>query len=239
MNHLHHGGFGGAGAAAAAAAGGANVEQQRQREREESEAAEKRRQEETDRILRIVLGVIEGTLVDYRSIPDQAIRHSLFVDKFAIALRIGVEIVRSAAITKHTPPDLALRTENVCTQLLAQVTELGEWIRSPMYNPDHPYGHHAMQQAGATAQKAYESLAQKPTTSATFTTPAASSSSGGPTSAASASAASSCLVAPVDTSRRSSTSPYISGTGNISILHGRVAPPDWNNSLSLDDDDSN
>jgi hypothetical protein len=105
---------------------------------------EQRRQEQEAQ-MGIYLDTLELIFQDYAQMDDPVLRHTLFLDKVSIALRVAIGIAKVAVMERSTSVAVQQRVDRVGNTLLSGVKDMAQWIRQPIYSPDHPYGAGQMQ----------------------------------------------------------------------------------------------
>jgi len=75
-----------------------------------------------------------------RTIDDPCLRNCLFVDKLSMSLDIMIGFLNSVIIEYDMPDDLKLDIANLSKIISTELTQLMDWVRSPMYSPDSGFG---------------------------------------------------------------------------------------------------
>lgn len=75
-----------------------------------------------------------------RTIDDPCLRNCLFVDKLSMSLDIMIGFLNSVIIEYDMPDDLKLDIANLSKIISTELTQLMDWVRSPMYSPDSSFG---------------------------------------------------------------------------------------------------
>lgn len=98
--------------------------------------------------IELVLNTLDRTLKRRNKINDPVQRHLLLIDTLTIAIDFGLTGIKT--VIDESKDDEGKETteftnlmrlyESVSEQTNKQLDSLTEWIQSPTYGPDHPYG---------------------------------------------------------------------------------------------------
>lgn len=87
-----------------------------------------------------VINTAENIFNRQRKIDDPIIRYSLFVDKLSMVLDASSGFLKGFTDDEKYPSDLRDRIDHLSNTIHKDLDDLMEWIRHPIYSPDHPYG---------------------------------------------------------------------------------------------------
>jgi len=110
---------------------------------------EERRKEDDRKQLDALLGVATAVMSMYEAHEDPVIRHTLFLDKINILLMAGLAMFQTMG-PKFTPEQQVKVTE-LATMFNREIKSLSDWVLSPTYSPDRPFGQNLMRKAAASA----------------------------------------------------------------------------------------
>ena len=100
---------------------------------------EKIMKEENIRILRGITNCLDNIFSRQRTIDDPCLRSCLFVDKLSLSLDIAMGMLQAMS-EEDVPLDLQQKILNNSKIIGEELTYLMQWVRSPTYSPDHPFG---------------------------------------------------------------------------------------------------
>ena len=103
---------------------------------EEKEKERQRKNVEANTLT--VIRSIERIVTRTRRSPDPAIRHTLFVSNIITIL----DVIAAAAeiYSSELSLDIRDKIKNLIGEIDGDLSELLNWIQSPVYSPKHPYG---------------------------------------------------------------------------------------------------
>src|SRR5579883_947763 len=96
---------------------------------------EARNRKEQIKVIRGVVSALQSVFSRQMSIDDPAIRYCMFVDKLALALDIGLNVLNQQ-MDENFPDDLKLQMESLSNTVSQELKNLLEYCRSPTYNPE-------------------------------------------------------------------------------------------------------
>lgn len=98
-----------------------------------------------DEYLNIVLSIMEASLSRLDIVNDPMAKHLMFLDRLSIMSDMAMAGL-STAMTKVTP-----ETKERCRLTIEtfndKIKGLVEWVQTPSYHPDHPYGNNIMKES--------------------------------------------------------------------------------------------
>ena len=89
-------------------------------------------------MLEIGVNIASAVLSGYREIDDPVLKHSLFIDKFNIMIHSLLAVMNYNIADMPVP--LKLKIEKLTNDVTSDLKSLSDWVRNPMYSPDHAYG---------------------------------------------------------------------------------------------------
>jgi len=92
----------------------------------------------------IIIGLIENINKRHNAIKDPATRYAMLVDKLCLSLDSGIAIMKVMMNDLDIEPEMKIKIEDASDQLQQQLIGLMDWVISPVYGPDHPYGNSIM-----------------------------------------------------------------------------------------------
>ena len=107
---------------------------------------EEKRKEENRMLCRAAINIVKLTLNRYSNVQDPVLRHALLVDKLLLFVDIGLGAGKEY-IQKEIGDECAEEFENVSLILQNDLKLLMDWIQTPSYSPDHPFGNNMMKQS--------------------------------------------------------------------------------------------
>jgi hypothetical protein len=97
--------------------------------------------------VKTVLSIINNMLDRNANVPDQATRTLLFLDKLFLVIDItlgSLTILNSdSSFSEATREQIKLTSDKIKNELSLST----DWILSPQYSPDHPFGNTEMKKA--------------------------------------------------------------------------------------------
>jgi len=100
-------------------------------------------QREKENNITIARGITEGMKSIFerqRKIDDPCLRNCLFVDKLSMSLDVMMAVLSTACRDHDMPEDLVKDIQNLKCNIDQELSQLMEWVRSPMYSPDSGFG---------------------------------------------------------------------------------------------------
>ena len=113
--------------------------------KEKEEKEEEKKIDKQDQIMNMILGILENTFSRLEMVAEPAGRNVIFVYKLCLTLDFSITGLQNAPIKMR--PKTKERSDKVVKMLRAYLRGLIEWIQSPIYGPDHPYGQNEMKKA--------------------------------------------------------------------------------------------
>jgi hypothetical protein len=110
----------------------------REEEEKRKEEEMKRRNEEV-KIIRGIVASYENIFRRQRNVDDICLRNCLFVDKLSMILDIGLGFMTSQ-MHEDYPIDLKDKINKIHQDLSKDLDNLMSWVRTPTYDPSHPFG---------------------------------------------------------------------------------------------------
>lgn len=96
---------------------------------------------------RTALTTAESVLTRHARIKDPVARHLMLADKLCWGIDFTTAAIKAFADEEHIDTELVLKAEQLIRKLQEEINLLMDWIQSPVYSPDHPYGHTMMEAA--------------------------------------------------------------------------------------------
>ncbi len=85
----------------------------------------------------------------YKNIKDPSTKFTLLLDKLCFVIDVGLAALNTYAMDeKDMTPELQVELDNASKDLQIELGKLADWIQSPVYGPDHPYGNQLMKESG-------------------------------------------------------------------------------------------
>lgn len=100
--------------------------------------SDKERKETNRKAIETILHVCENVVARQRRSGDPVIRATLLVDKLSLLVDIGVATVINT--NTDLPEETVARIRHSTNLLNDELQFLSDWISTPVYSPDHPYG---------------------------------------------------------------------------------------------------
>ena len=95
--------------------------------------------------IKCILEIFERVLGRTRRIDDPVLKNALLVDKLSLCLDTSIGMLKGFFFgRKNFPEDLMDRIDKLSDQVSQDLNGLMDWIRSPHYSPDHPFGNKVM-----------------------------------------------------------------------------------------------
>ncbi len=117
---------------------------------------EKKRKEmqrkDTEKVAKVVLNLYKNTMHRYKNTKDPATKYTLLVDKLCLALDLGMAALTAYVDEENMDSRLQEEINYVSSDLQAELGHLMDWIQSPNYSPDRPYGNQVMKDAEISYQ---------------------------------------------------------------------------------------
>lgn len=96
----------------------------------------------------MVVEIYNNTMNRYRQIKDPATKFTLLVDKLCFGIDILMASMMRLLEEEEQLDDASkVKIKSICSDLQIELNKLMEWIQSPIYGPDHPYGYQMMKDA--------------------------------------------------------------------------------------------
>jgi len=92
----------------------------------------------------MVLTVLERGLDRHKRTADPVTRATLLFDKLCLVTDMLCAYIENGDSTKDYPAELVTRGKNVSKVLTSELDFILDWISSPSYSPDHPFGNNVM-----------------------------------------------------------------------------------------------
>ena len=121
-----------------------------------------RQRDDTEKIIRAVLNSVNSIFARQMKIDDPVIRYSLFVDKLSISLDVLFGVMSSVLHDDKYPysDDILSQTEKVKKLVQDELDNLMNYMRSPSYDPDAPYGKKLVENMSTKFQQYCSNTAQ-------------------------------------------------------------------------------
>lgn len=123
-----------------------NILEQKRKEEQQQ------RHKETEKIAKVVLNLYKNTMYRYKNTKDPATRYTLLVDKLCFSLDLGMAALTACMDEENMDMQLQNEINTVSSDLQAELGHLMDWIQSPNYSPDRPYGNQVMKDAESSYQ---------------------------------------------------------------------------------------
>ena len=103
-----------------------------------------RKKNEYNKTISIFNATIERIMKRQSSSPDPATRHTIFLNNICLGLDIALASFESNS--DDISEENLIRTRKNIDNFSEELDKLFQWIQSPQYGPDHPYGNTLMQE---------------------------------------------------------------------------------------------
>lgn len=124
---------------------------------DETKDRKERERKELKKQIEFILNTLDNTMYRYNNIKDPAIKFTLFVDKLCFSIDIAIGALKAYACSDDEnwilDADLEERITKSASYLQNEMNKLIDWIQSPIYSPDHPYGEQLMKQSKESFDK--------------------------------------------------------------------------------------
>lgn len=106
---------------------------------------EEQQRQDKIRAIETIINTLERNFKRHESVDDPVIRYTLLVDKLCLAVDLAMAALDN--FSDDVPDNLKSRITNLSSHLNNDLISLMEWIRQPVYSPDHPHGQFMMRQS--------------------------------------------------------------------------------------------
>lgn len=118
---------------------------------------EDEKKEEFNRSIKMMLNIYHNTMNRYKNIKDPSTKFTLLLDKLCFVIDIALAALNAYTLEeKNLTPELQVELDNATRDLQNELGKLADWIQSPVYGPDHPYGNQLMQESAQNFEKSVE-----------------------------------------------------------------------------------
>jgi len=93
-------------------------------------------------IISIIVGVFEQTLERQKTMNDPVIRHIIFLEKLLLTMDIILTMLKEGSIKLSN--SMKTRIDNVVRCMNNEIVNLQNWVQTPVYSPNHPFGEKMM-----------------------------------------------------------------------------------------------
>jgi hypothetical protein len=124
----------------------------REQEQARLAALEQARQENV-RIANAIIKSFELIFKRQRKIDDPCLRSCLFIDKLSTALNIAAGTAIGVISEDEMSNNIRENLSELISTLNEEFDQLTQWVRSPQYSPDHPFGHKVLEETAKQFRK--------------------------------------------------------------------------------------
>ena len=116
---------------------------------QDEQAAENKKRQIKEKIMMIesIIQIFNSTISRHNRSGDPTIRATMLFDKLCMITDILTCVLTNSYMMDDVSDELKERVKLTAEKLSAELSFLQDWILTPVYSPDHPYGNNIMKES--------------------------------------------------------------------------------------------